>query len=65
MKEKLKSMNDVKNALDKISSDKKEKKRREVESFLKSKEDAVNEKLKRGEKLTTEDLLVFQSSKEK
>ena len=65
LKEKLKAMNDVKNSLDKISSDKKEKKKREIESFLKSKEEEVNQKLKRGEKLTTEDLLVFQSLKEK
>ncbi|MBI2101761.1 hypothetical protein HYT53_04065 [Candidatus Woesearchaeota archaeon] len=60
LKEKLKAMNDVKASLDRISSDRREKKRQEVESFLKSKEDAVNEKIKRKEKLTTEDLLVFQ-----
>ena len=60
LKEKLKVMNDVKSALDKMSSDKKEKKRQEVESFLKSKEDAVNEKIRKGQKLTNEDLLVFQ-----
>ena len=65
LKEKLKAMNGVKNALDKISSDKRDKKKREIESFLKSKEEEVNQKLKRGEKLTTEDLLVFQSLKEK
>ena len=46
--------------LDKINFEKKEKKRQEQESFLKSKEEAVNEKIKRREKLTTEDLLVFQ-----
>ena len=60
LKEKLKIMNHVKISLDKISSDKREKKRQEIESFLKSKEDAVNEKIKKGQKLTTEDLLVFQ-----
>ena len=60
LKERLKLMNDVKNALDKISSDKKEKNRQEVESFLKSKEDAVNEKIRKRQKLTNEDLLVFQ-----
>ena len=37
-----------------------QRKKQEEESFLKSKEDAVNEKIKRREKLTTEDLLVFQ-----
>ena len=60
LKEKLKAMNDVKNALDKISSERKERKRAEQESFLKSKEDEVNEKIRKGQKLTTEDLLVFQ-----
>ena len=60
LKEKLKIMNDVKSSLDKISSDRREKKKREIESFLKSKEDAVNEKIKKGQKLTNEDLLVFQ-----
>ena len=60
LKEKLKVMNDVKNALDRISSDKREKRRQEEESFLKSKEDAVNEKIRKKQKLTNEDLLVFQ-----
>ena len=60
LKEKLKSMNDVKSRLDRIHSDRREKRRQEEESFLKSKGDAVNEKIKRREKLTTEDLLVFQ-----
>lgn len=60
LKEKLKAMNDVKSALDKISYDRKERRKQEVESFLKSKEEEVNQKIKRGEKLTTEDLLVFQ-----
>ena len=60
LKEKLKSVNEAKNSLDKIVLEKKEKRRMEQESFLKSKEEQVNEKIKRGEKLTTEDLLVFQ-----
>jgi len=60
LKEKLKGMNDAKARLDRISSDRREKRKQEVESFLKSKEDAVNEKLRKGQKLTTEDLLVFQ-----
>lgn len=60
LKEKLKAMNEVKSALDKISYDRKERRKQEVESFLKSKEEEVNQKIKRGEKLTTEDLLVFQ-----
>lgn len=60
LKERLGEMNDVKNSLDKISSDKREKRRQEIDSILKSKEEIVNEKIKKGQKLTTEDLLVFQ-----
>ena len=60
LKEKLKDLNDVKSTLDKISSDRKERIKAEQESILKSKEEEVNQKIKRGEKLTTEDLLVFQ-----
>lgn len=60
LKEKLNDMNDVKNSLDKISSDKREKRRQEIDSILKSKEEIVNEKIKKRQKLTTEDLLVFQ-----
>ena len=57
---KLKETNSIKDELDKISSEKRDRKKAEVESFLKSKEDAVNEKIKKRQKLTTEDLLVFQ-----
>ena len=60
LKERLKLMSEVKSHLDRISSDKKERRRQEEESFLKSKEEAVNEKIKKRQKLTTEDLLVFQ-----
>ena len=59
-REKLNEMNGIRDSLDKISSERKNKKIAWQESFLKSKEDEVNEKIKRGEKLTTEDLLVFQ-----
>ena len=59
-KEQLKAMDAIESQLDKINLEKKEKRRQEQESFLKSKEEAVNEKIKRKEKLTTEDLLVFQ-----
>ena len=60
LKEKLKEMNSVRKELDKIDLQRRDKKKQEIESFLKSKEEEVNEKIKRGEKLTTEDLLVFQ-----
>lgn len=60
LKERLKAMNEAKWQLDKFFSDRRERKRAEQESLLKSKEEQVNEKIRRGEKLTTEDLLVFQ-----
>ena len=60
LKEKLKLMNEVKSQLDGIYSDKKERRRQEEYSFLKAKEEAVNEKIRKRQKLTTEDLLVFQ-----
>lgn len=60
LKGKLKAMDEIRNSLDIINSERKERKRMRQESFLRSKEDEVNEKIKRGEKLTTEDLLVFQ-----
>ena len=65
LKKELKDMNSVKEALDKISEERREKRRQQEDSLLKSKEEAVNEKLKRGEKLTTEDLLVFQKFERK
>lgn len=60
LKEKFKLMNEARGHLDRISSEKRERRKQEEESFLKSKEDAVNEKIRKGQKLTTEDLLVFQ-----
>ena len=60
LKEKLRLMNDSKSKLDRIYSDKKEKRKEEEKLFLKSKEDVVDEKIKKRQKLTTEDLLVFQ-----
>ena len=60
IKENLKLLNEVKSRLDKIRSERKEKGIAEQESFLKAKEEEVNQKFKRGEKLTTDDLLIFQ-----
>ncbi len=60
LKEKLKLMNDVKSQLDKMHLERQEKRKQEEESFLKTKEEEVEQKIRRGEKLTTEDLLVFQ-----
>lgn len=63
LKEKLKVINSIKNDIDRIKSEKKERKKQEEELFLKSKEEEASRKIKRGEKLTTEDLLVFQNTK--
>lgn len=60
LKERLKAMNELKEQLDKIDSSRREKRKQEQESFFKSKEEEVNQKIKRREKLTTEDLLIFQ-----
>src|SRR3989338_1236279 len=57
---KFKLMDEVKSKLDKIQLDKRDIRKREEESFLKSKEEEVNEKIRKKQKLTTEDLLVFQ-----
>ena len=63
-KEKLRETDPLRDQLNQISSDKKEKRRQDVETILKSKEDIVNEKIRKGGKLTTEDLLVFQNMKD-
>ena len=63
-KEKLKEMNGIRDRLETINSARKDKKRTWQESFLKTKEEEVNEKIRKGEKLTTEDLLVFQKINE-
>ncbi|MBI3026919.1 hypothetical protein HYY70_02305 [Candidatus Woesearchaeota archaeon] len=60
LKEKLKIMNDIKEELDKINFQKNEIIKMQQELFLKSKEEEIQQKIKRREKLTTEDLLVFQ-----
>ena len=60
LNDKFKLMDEVKSKLDKIQLDKRDIRKREEESFLKSKEEEVNEKIRKKQKLTTEDLLVFQ-----
>ncbi|MEK6983180.1 MAG: hypothetical protein AABX33_01290 [Nanoarchaeota archaeon] len=60
LKEKLKEMNEIKGGMDKIDNARREKRKQDQQSFLKLKEEEVNQKIKRREKLTTEDLLAFQ-----
>lgn len=63
-KEKLKETDPIRDQLNQISSDKKEKRKQDIKTILKSKEDIVNEKIRKGGKLTTEDLLVFQNMRD-
>lgn len=63
LKEKLKPMHEIRHELDKIKSEKIEKRRHDEESLLKSMEEKVNEKIKKRQKLTTEDLIAFQGIK--
>ncbi|HLC50692.1 MAG TPA: hypothetical protein VJI97_04680 [Candidatus Nanoarchaeia archaeon] len=65
LKDKLKPMNEIRNELDKIKGERIEKRRHDEESLLKSMEDKVNEKIKKRQKLTTEDLIAFQGTKRK
>ena len=60
LKQKLREMSEIKEELDKHNLETKEEKRKKEEKFLKDKEDYVENKIKRGEKLTTEDFLIFQ-----
>ena len=55
LKDKLKIMGNINSEIQKIRHEKEEK-------IFKGKEEAVHEKIKRGQKLTTEDLLIFQKS---
>lgn len=64
LKNKLPEMGKLKEEADKYNLELKKKKKEKEEKFLKSKEDVVKEKMKKGKKLTTEDLLIFQNQKE-
>jgi hypothetical protein len=52
----------IKEKLDSVSKESRRKKKEELEKELKEKSTKVQEKIKRGEKLTTQDLLVFQGT---
>ncbi len=64
LKDKLGETDKIKSELDRLGAEKRDKIKSEQESYLKSKEELVNEKIRKGMKLTTEDLIVFQNSKE-
>ena len=62
LKEKLHEINKVKEELDKSRKTSMQEKRSREGDILRSKEEEVEEKIKRGDKLTTEDILVIQGS---
>jgi uncharacterized coiled-coil DUF342 family protein len=61
LKEKLKAMDEIRAKLGDIAEERKESRKQQQQNFLKTKEQEVEDKIKRGEKLTTEDLLIFQN----
>lgn len=60
LKEKQDLMNTIKKELDGFSEESRQKKQKQTEKLLAEKEQEVEQKIKRGEKLTTQDLLIFQ-----
>ena len=65
LKDKLTKMNGLMKSLASLKLKKGEEKKLEEDIFLKNKEAEVEEKIKKGGKLTTEDLLVFQKDNSK
>ena len=65
LKQRLAELGRIKGELDKNRVEDKQEKKKRVESMLKSKEEMVQDKIKNGGKLTTEDLLIFQGMPEK
>ena len=64
LRNKLGKLNELRKLLERTRSEKKQKVKNKEEAILKEKTENVEEKIKKGEKLTTEDLLVFQRSNE-
>src|SRR3989344_4487548 len=63
LKEKLKELNNIKNNLDFIDKKMLEEKESKKQEIISQKKSVVEEKLKMGQKLSTEDLITFQASK--
>ena len=63
LKEKLKELNDIKNDLDLIDKKLLEEKENKKQDIISQKKSVVEEKLRMGHKLSTEDLITFQASK--
>jgi uncharacterized coiled-coil DUF342 family protein len=64
LKEQLVLLNEINQKLNIYREENKKIKQQRVETILRSKEESVHEKIKRGEKLTTEDLLVLQRTEQ-
>jgi uncharacterized coiled-coil DUF342 family protein len=64
LKNKLGEVSKIKKKLDEVNQGKKEKEKEKQEKDLEEKSQNVEEKLKKGEKLTNEDLIKFQGSKD-
>ncbi len=62
LKEKLSQMNGVRNKINKFELEEDEKRKLKESIMIKSKEHELEEKIKTGKKLTTEDFLAFQES---
>ena len=61
LKQKLMQLNELNGNVRSLKAEKFEMRQRRQEEILKNKEQLIEEKMKRGEKLTTEDILVLQS----
>ena len=62
LKEKLSQMNKVRNKINQFKLEEEEKRKLKESMLIKTKEHEIEEKIKTGKKLTTEDFLVFQES---
>jgi uncharacterized coiled-coil DUF342 family protein len=64
LKEHLVLLNELNQKLNLAKEEKKKIRMESIKTALKSKEESVNEKIRKGEKLTTEDLLILQRTQE-
>ncbi len=62
LKQKLVELNMLNESANEYKTEIRKDKQEKEEQFLKSKEEMIEEKIKKGKKLTTEDLLIFQQS---
>ncbi len=65
LKEKLKDMDDIRVKINRFNLEESEKRKLHEDSLIKNKEQELEEKIRMGKKITTEDFLVFQESLKK